>query len=72
MAGMSDLLLMTLGLLVMVARCCDQPIAPQTFGLVKPSRPLPEPTPKSARPRGRGEAARPEQVFEPEWASATL
>ena len=72
MAGMSDLLWMTLGLLVMVAHCCAHPIAPQTFGLVKAGRPLPEQTPKSARPRLGHGARAPEQVLEPDWASATL
>lgn len=72
MTGMSDLLWVTLGLLVMVARCCASPIAPQTFGLVKPGRLLPEPTPKSARPRRQDVASAPEPAFEPDWARATI
>jgi hypothetical protein len=72
MAGMSDLLLVTLGLLVSIARCCAKPIAPETFGLVKPQRPLPEATPKSSRPPFGGESPARERTFEPEWASATI
>jgi len=72
MAGMSDLLWMTLGLLVMVAHCCAHPIAPQTFGLVKAGRPLPEPTPKRDSPPLGRDVHAPEQVLEPDWASATI
>ena len=69
---MSDLLWVTLGLLVMVARCCEKPITPEAFGLVKPARPLPETTPGSSRPPFEDGAPASERAFEREWASATI
>jgi hypothetical protein len=72
MVGMSDLLLVTLGLLVSIARCCANPIAPETFGLVKAQRRLPEPNPKSSRPPFGDESLASGRAFEPDWASATI
>jgi hypothetical protein len=45
MAGVSDLLLLTLGLLGAVLACLARPCPPEQWSVVKPSRPEPLPEP---------------------------
>lgn len=50
MADVSDLLLLTLGLLGAVVACLARPCPPERWSVVKPPRPLPAPEPVTTEP----------------------